>query len=213
MAPKTNAKAKGKAKDTTDAGEKGGKGGGGKGQGLKPANSTNVRHILVRQSNILLFPWFYVSSFPKHNDHFAYAHISAVLYTDSMTIQCEKFSKKEEALEKLRNGAKFDDVAREYSEDKARQGENFPPPYLLIPLASRQICHLMQSLYVNTAGDGKAAHWAGKSAVVFTGISKKSRTSWSRARRGIRSMPKRRQASDIILSWWRGGSEAISYYE
>ncbi|KAL2822532.1 hypothetical protein BJX63DRAFT_123113 [Aspergillus granulosus] len=37
-------------------------------------------------------------------------------------IQCEKFSKKEEALEKLRNGGKFDDVAREYSEDKARQG-------------------------------------------------------------------------------------------
>lgn len=37
-------------------------------------------------------------------------------------IQCEKYSKKEEALEKLRNGAKFDDVAREYSEDKARQG-------------------------------------------------------------------------------------------
>lgn len=38
--------------------------------------------------------------------------------------QCEKHSKKEEALEKLRNGAKFDDVAREYSEDKARQGKS-----------------------------------------------------------------------------------------
>ncbi|KAL1973759.1 hypothetical protein VTN31DRAFT_5319 [Thermomyces dupontii] len=37
-------------------------------------------------------------------------------------ILCEKYSKKEEALEKLRNGAKFDEVAREYSEDKARQG-------------------------------------------------------------------------------------------
>ena len=36
--------------------------------------------------------------------------------------QCEKHSKKEEALSKLRDGAKFDDVAREYSEDKARQG-------------------------------------------------------------------------------------------
>jgi NIMA-interacting peptidyl-prolyl cis-trans isomerase 4 len=36
--------------------------------------------------------------------------------------QCEKHSKKEEALTKLREGAKFDDVAREYSEDKARQG-------------------------------------------------------------------------------------------
>jgi NIMA-interacting peptidyl-prolyl cis-trans isomerase 4 len=28
----------------------------------------------------------------------------------------------EEALEKIRNGAKFDEVAREMSEDKARQG-------------------------------------------------------------------------------------------
>ncbi|EEQ83726.1 Peptidyl-prolyl cis-trans isomerase pin4 [Blastomyces dermatitidis] len=37
-------------------------------------------------------------------------------------ILCEKHSKKEEAAEKLRNGAKFDDVAREFSEDKARQG-------------------------------------------------------------------------------------------
>ncbi|KAF1842884.1 peptidyl-prolyl cis-trans isomerase pin4 [Cucurbitaria berberidis CBS 394.84] len=37
-------------------------------------------------------------------------------------ILCEKHSKKEEALEKLRNGAKFDDVARDMSEDKARQG-------------------------------------------------------------------------------------------
>lgn len=36
--------------------------------------------------------------------------------------QCEKHSKKEEALTKLRDGAKFDDVAREFSEDKARQG-------------------------------------------------------------------------------------------
>ena len=37
-------------------------------------------------------------------------------------ILCEKHAKKEEALEKLRNGAKFDDVARDFSEDKARQG-------------------------------------------------------------------------------------------
>ena len=37
-------------------------------------------------------------------------------------ILCEKHSKKEEALARLREGAKFDDVAREFSEDKARQG-------------------------------------------------------------------------------------------
>jgi peptidyl-prolyl cis-trans isomerase NIMA-interacting 4 len=38
-------------------------------------------------------------------------------------ILCEKHSKKEEALTKLREGVKFDEVAREFSEDKARQGE------------------------------------------------------------------------------------------
>lgn len=37
-------------------------------------------------------------------------------------ILCEKHSKKEEALTKLKDGAKFDEVAREFSEDKARQG-------------------------------------------------------------------------------------------
>ncbi len=37
-------------------------------------------------------------------------------------ILCEKHSKKEEAAQKLREGAKFDEVAREFSEDKARQG-------------------------------------------------------------------------------------------
>ncbi|KAF2102165.1 FKBP-like protein [Rhizodiscina lignyota] len=37
-------------------------------------------------------------------------------------ILCEKHSKKEEALAKLRDGTKFDEVAREFSEDKARQG-------------------------------------------------------------------------------------------
>jgi len=37
-------------------------------------------------------------------------------------VLCEKHSKKEEALEKLKSGAKFDEVARELSEDKARAG-------------------------------------------------------------------------------------------
>ncbi|KAI4099583.1 MAG: hypothetical protein LQ339_005881 [Xanthoria mediterranea] len=37
-------------------------------------------------------------------------------------ILCEKHSKKEEAVTKLKDGVKFDEVAREFSEDKARQG-------------------------------------------------------------------------------------------
>lgn len=37
-------------------------------------------------------------------------------------ILCEKHAKKEEALAKINGGVKFDEVARSYSEDKARQG-------------------------------------------------------------------------------------------
>jgi NIMA-interacting peptidyl-prolyl cis-trans isomerase 4 len=37
-------------------------------------------------------------------------------------ILCEKFSKISQALEKLNNGDRFDQVATEYSEDKAKQG-------------------------------------------------------------------------------------------
>ncbi|KFY16947.1 hypothetical protein V492_01001 [Pseudogymnoascus sp. VKM F-4246] len=37
-------------------------------------------------------------------------------------ILCEKHAKKEEVVTKLRDGVKFDEVAREMSEDKARAG-------------------------------------------------------------------------------------------
>ncbi len=40
-------------------------------------------------------------------------------------ILCEKQSKCLEALEKIKNGAKFDEIARQYSEDKARSGVSF----------------------------------------------------------------------------------------
>ncbi|KAK3081190.1 Peptidyl-prolyl cis-trans isomerase pin4, partial [Coniosporium uncinatum] len=37
-------------------------------------------------------------------------------------VLCEKHSKKEEAVAKLNEGVRFDEVARNFSEDKARQG-------------------------------------------------------------------------------------------
>ena len=87
----------------------GGKAAKGKGKGkddsgdkdskVKGAQSINVRHILV--------------SLLASKD----CHIPLMLW------QCEKHAKKEEALAKLRDGVKFDEVAREFSEDKARQGE------------------------------------------------------------------------------------------
>lgn len=48
--------------------------------------------------------------------------ISLIPASSLFNVKCEKHSKKEEALAKLREGVKFDDVAREFSEDKARQG-------------------------------------------------------------------------------------------
>lgn len=52
-------------------------------------------------------------------------------------ILCEKHARKEEVIAKLRDGAKFDEVAREMSEDKARAGSclffslSFFPPFSL----------------------------------------------------------------------------------
>ena len=69
---------------------------------LKAATAINTRHILVHSP-----PLFFL--------------IGILMQTDRSP-KCEKHSKKEEALTKLRDGAKFDDVAREFSEDKARQG-------------------------------------------------------------------------------------------
>ena len=65
---------------------------------LKAAQSLNARHILVCPES---------AGFCARTD----------------STQCEKHSKKEEALAKLREGVKFDEVAREFSEDKARQGK------------------------------------------------------------------------------------------
>jgi parvulin-like peptidyl-prolyl isomerase len=53
---------------------------------------------------------------------YATSHTTTATAPPLTTRQCEKHSKKEEALAKLNEGVKFDEVARTYSEDKARQG-------------------------------------------------------------------------------------------
>jgi NIMA-interacting peptidyl-prolyl cis-trans isomerase 4 len=45
-------------------------------------------------------------------------------------ILCEKHSNKEKALARLALGEKFDDVARDLSEDKARQGMSRHPAHM-----------------------------------------------------------------------------------
>ena len=64
----------------------------------KGAQSINVRHILVGFCMILS-------------------------QLQRLILQCEKHSRMEEARTKINGGVKFDEVAREYSEDKARQGK------------------------------------------------------------------------------------------
>lgn len=86
------AAAKGKGKGKGDEEEKGGK--------VKGAQQINVRHILVSD----------------------FMHAIKETRWMSNIAQCEKHTKKEEALAKLKAGAKFDEVAREFSEDKARAG-------------------------------------------------------------------------------------------
>ncbi|OAL52992.1 FKBP-like protein [Pyrenochaeta sp. DS3sAY3a] len=59
---------------------------------------------------------------PKDKDSDSTPKLKPATAINVRHILVEKHAKKEEALEKLRAGAKFDDVAREMSEDKARQG-------------------------------------------------------------------------------------------
>lgn len=115
-------KDEGKKSDTGKAakggGAKGGKGtttkdAGDKASTAKGAQSINVRHILVRNHLLILF-----SPFPPPSGRAPPPPIPNL----TQTHQCEKHGKKEEALAKLRDGAKFDEVAKVFSEDKARQG-------------------------------------------------------------------------------------------
>lgn len=62
------------------------------------------------------------ASTSKDDDNAGTSKLKAATAINTRHILCEKHSKKEEALAKLRDGAKFDEVAREFSEDKARQG-------------------------------------------------------------------------------------------
>ena len=44
------------------------------------------------------------------------------MYSQVRHILCEKHSKSMEAMAKLKEGVRFNEVATQYSEDKARQG-------------------------------------------------------------------------------------------
>ena len=96
-----------KAGDKKDAdAPKGGGGSGGK--PVKGAQSIFVRHILVRGLAAAFSPT------PQ-------GRTLAGMLTGCE--QVEKHAQREQILEKLREGAAFDALAREFSQDKARQGK------------------------------------------------------------------------------------------
>lgn len=72
-------------------------------------------------------------------------------------MQCEKHSKKEEALAKLNEGVKFDEVARNFSEDKARAGE----------LARLQASGIKKES-PGVSNGFQVAHWGGRQRVALT---------------------------------------------
>jgi hypothetical protein len=128
--------------------KKSGDKGGGKGKGAegkesggkaKGAMSINVRHILVRHERKMICDG--LTPQPHSlvilcGDAIGLSNICREQGEELTTRKCEKHSKKEEALAKLSEGVKFDEVARTYSEDKARQGiiltpYEIPPSHLL----------------------------------------------------------------------------------
>ncbi|CAD6501733.1 BgTH12-01982 [Blumeria graminis f. sp. triticale] len=58
----------------------------------------------------------------KDSDNSSGGKVKGAQQINVRHILCEKFSKQQEALQRLKDGAKFDDTAREFSEDKARVG-------------------------------------------------------------------------------------------
>lgn len=72
-------------------------------------------------------------------------------------ILSEKHAKSQEAIAKLNGGAKFDEVAREFSEDKARQGKGF--------LVLRRHRHFIFALELTNRAGGSLG-WKGKGALM-----------------------------------------------
>lgn len=107
-------------KTTKDSKDIGGKGGKGKAKGkevlepidankLKDAHTITVRHILVSVYQTLARPDWNVCQ-------------------ELIMPQCEKYSKKEEAMAKLKSGESWASVANEYAVEKAKSGEDFMKP-------------------------------------------------------------------------------------
>ena len=111
------------------------------------------------------------------------------IQTDGVA-QCEKHAKKEEALAKLQEGVKFDEVARDFSEDKARQG--------------RRDC----SCYGRPFNRLQEARLAGRRGEASTPSSKRLLTNSNPVQQVTQNMQRLGQALDIISSWSKAGNEA-----
>lgn len=76
----------------------------------------------------------------KADDDKGRAKVKGAQQINVRHILCEKHARKEEVVAKLRDGGKFDEVAREMSEDKARAGVYLFLSVILSPFLSLHAC-------------------------------------------------------------------------
>lgn len=117
-------------------------------------------------------------------------------------ILCEKHGKKEDALAKLNSGAKFDDVAREFSEDKARQGQYLPSLHACFLDDFSTVVSFPLSNAVSKVGP-----LAGRSEAICLRPLRMSPLSSSSLRPARLRSERRRRARAITSSWSKVGSD------
>lgn len=125
-------------------------------------------------------------------------------------ILCEKFSKKEEALTKLKGGAKFDEVAREFSKDKTRQGEFMKHPYAP-PSGSPAGSTVRLHSPANRLCLAQVVLWAGRRAEASSRSSRKWHMTLSPVPPRIQNTARSKQARVITYSWSKGVNERIAH--
>lgn len=117
-------------------------------------------------------------------------------------ILCEKHGKKEEALAKLNEGAKFDDVAREFSEDKARQGKCLSHDQI-----TGGVVHIDADVHAF-----QEVLLAGSSEEICSRHSPMSHSNSSNPPQSNQSMVRRRRARDTTSSWSRAANDFEAPY-
>ena len=90
-------------------------------QAVKQSEKAAPKHENLNSQTNSLLPWVAHLN-EKIDGDLYYSVFKFNNFEQVRHILCEKHSKIMEALEKLKSGSKFNEVAQQYSEDKARSG-------------------------------------------------------------------------------------------